>query len=473
MLLMFKKIFKRKREDIAIPNKKSYFGGLNACSPYNNVYNEAFFGFIRQSLNFYSTVSPFSHCIDKISTAVSEINLKAMNEEVVDIDLQKLLDNPNPTQTQSDFMRSVSSFLSITGNAFINITGDIKGEPDEMWVIPPQYITIGVQTQTNVYGYPNMYQMTFDNGSIIEFKATEVYQKQTKTTVIRYYNDRYGELWHIKSFNPRTFSSDIFGMSKALPLMLELEQYYSGNLNNKSVLLNGMRSGLAMVNNSQEPWDEGQYESLKEAVENFSGALNAGKVPLLDGVDIKELKNSNKDMQFQELQEFHLERIYNAYNVPLALITSSVMTQNNLVTSQLQFYDNAVLPLLNNIIKDLDRMLLYRYDARLNISYCKAEIPALESRTLENAQALSDLNVVTKNEMRSLLGFKPLTSGGDDIRESATNVVVASTESITIDNSIDNSKEYFYNNMRKQLKEDGSRKFSENQIDIRWKNVVR
>lgn len=423
-------------------NTKGYSSDYRGVSFYDCLYNGG--GIYSQdlsiihTLNLYSSVSPFYLAVDKIARAVSEIQMKVKDtnsDEFVDHDVLELLSHPNATMSACEFMYELSTYFSVTGNAFMVSTGRPGVPPLELWSIQPQRITPQYGVVDEVSPAPSRYQMNSTLQNAIFFDEDEIKDGQFST--IRYFNESKGELWHVKQLNPFLNVNNFYGMSKARPLMLELEQYVSGNVNNLSLLKRGARPSTAWVNNRGEELTETQYERILEEAAKYSGDQNAGGTPILDGMDIKEMSQNNRDMQFKELQDNMKADIYNIYGVPLALMSENVMTLNNLETAQIQFYDNAVIPQIDYLTTELTRFLMYRYknSENLIITYAPSDIEVLRPRTLDNATKLNSLNVNTMNEIRTVLGEQELEEGGDVIMGSSMDRIIAGNmDQSTIDN---------------------------------------
>jgi HK97 family phage portal protein len=436
--MIFDRIFKKaspvvvtKQPEQQLVKKNLNYSGL---SFYDYLYSEqsTYDLSVIHTLLLYSHVSPFYMAVDKIARAISEIPFKVRDKktgEFIDHELLELLANPNAGQSECSFKYELSSFFSITGNAFLNTTGRPERAPLEIWNIQPQRVTPIYAQEYNMGQLPSRYQVTSILESAKFFNAKEV--QMGASSVMRYYSEINGELLHIRQLNPFYNANNFFGMSKARPLMTELEQYQHGNINNLSLLKRGARPSLALVNTSGVELTEDQYQRLVDQMTLYSGSQNAGTIPILDGVDAKEVSQSNKDMQFKELHDSTKAAIYNIYGIPLAMTSDSAMTFNNLETSQLQFYDNAVIPQLRTLTVELTRLLMYRYknSENLEITCSPNDIEALKPRALDNATKLNALNVSTMNEVRSMIGEKPLDSGGNVIYGPTTNMPIAGEKS--------------------------------------------
>ena len=141
-------------------------------------------------------------------------------------------------------------------------------------------------------------------------------------------------------------------------------------------------------------------------------------------------------MQFQELRKENKIEIANALGYPLQLLLDSSMTYNNLSTAMVQYYDNAVLPVFNDVLAKLNKFFSKVYGEEIKLYYNEYDISPLKYRTLEQTSLKASLNVSTINEIREDISLEPIANGDD---------VLVSTNETKIDN-LDNE----FNNLKKQ-----------------------
>jgi len=367
---------------------------------------------VRNAIDLYEKCAPFFMVVDKIVTSYSEIPFKLQNKKtkefIDDHPVLDLLKNPNPENVACEFKESLASMFLITGNVFMMATGNINKEPLEVYQLSPRYLTAMTQAK-NIFGFmPSTWQYSSSNFENIIFTADEV------KTGIRYHNGNDKELFHMKKFNPKQNANSFFGMSKAYPLFMEMESYTTGNINNAALLKNGARPSMAWVNNRGEELTDDQWDRMQQEAKKYSGADNAGGTPILDGMDVKELGQSNRDMQFKELQDTMLARIANVFGVPLPLLLDSTMTLNNLQAARLHLDKDAVIPLAKKINENLTRFLLHRYKGSENLEFALdlTEIESLKPEVLLNAKVMTETKAITVNEIRAELGYGHI-DGGD------------------------------------------------------------
>lgn len=387
------------------------------------------------AVQLYMKAMPLFNAVSLRSQTFSQIPIRVWdrsNEEFVnDHPALDLLRNPNSDVSQIEFLEQVCSYYDITGDSFIVATGRLANPPLELATVPPQTVTFGTGSKFGILHVPDQIWVTLVAEGRFQFNAKEIPDKGIH--FVNSLEDK--EIWHIRTFNPRRSSTNFRGMSTAQPVWFELQQYIAGNNTNLSLLKRGTKLSLAWVNNRGEELTDKQWERMQEEAQKYSGDLNAGGTPILDGMDVKAIQQTNRDMEFKDLQEAMLSRTSTVYRIPLALLLAQSMTLNNLETSMVQLFDNSVLPLANKLYSELTRLILSRYpdSENLEFRFNEQDIPALRSRMIQQAKTLSEVNVNTVDELRGMVGFENLPQGGDVVLKPATLIPIGSDEGFDLD----------------------------------------
>jgi HK97 family phage portal protein len=371
-----------------------------------------------QTLQYYDTCAPLSDAVDRRAEEVESIQpvvYDTKNDEfITDHPVLDLLHNPNPIDTFSTLINRLSIYFDVTGNAFLLDTGALNKPPLELYVASPMSISIE-QAQD---GFVEQYTRT-DTYTSESYKRTEVAGK------FRYYqkplaSGQNGELRHVKRFSHKGSLSALRGTSTLQSIYFDIEQFISAGQHNLSQLKRGARpSGILFLDGEQSNMlTDDQRESLKQELENYyAGSENAGRVGFLDmPLKWQEMSQSNKDMDFVQLKRDTEAMIYKRLNIPLPFVSEETMTMANRESARLDFYQDAILPLLHRIYSELTIFLMYRYpdSENLIITFDISKIPALEPRKLDQVTKLRELNIMSTNELRSLPSLDS-TPGGDSI----------------------------------------------------------
>lgn len=390
---------------------------------------------------YYAQSSPLFTAIDRVVTAAKIIKPLVFDKSTDDFTdnhpLLTLLENPNTNLAWSEFVGQFATNLLISGNNFTiatNGAGRIDKPPNEIFIEPPQNLTIIADTRD---GYAGTYQLT-DSYYQIQFYRDD---RQFRFFDSKYRDTAMREIYQTKNFSPYTGQwQRLWGISNLYPIYYELEQFKESSVHNLSVLKKGARpSGIIYIDN--EVSDE-QVQRIQHQVSSASqGSDNSGMVMVIASKDgsFQEMSVTNKDMDFLELKKNVTNAIYNIYKIPLPLVSPDSMTMNNYEIAQLALYDNAVLPLVEWIYQELTAFLMPRYDdsGNLSLAYDPRQIPALQIRHTQQLTNLNSTGVVKTNELRALLKLEP-TDGGDEIYIDGTKVPMsyAANAAENADNSV-------------------------------------
>lgn len=373
------------------------------------------------AINYYASISPIANAVDLIAEVGARIYLSVYDKstkqyikEAIGIDTPakalKLLRSANYTETYFEFMRSLLSYFLITGNAFI-IAQSTAENTDiiELFCGKPQdFIINGVGTSlatTYLYQDGNR-NLTFNlNRSKWRYEA---YDK----------NGFYYQLVHIKNFNPRFNSGNLWGMSVLTQLFLEMEQYIQGAVHNNSLLKNGAKpSGVLTLD--EEMSDDAYERAKREFRQFYSGAENSGKVLIFEGTNAKfdAFNISPKDMDYAKLVEWVENALYRRLKIPRALISESAMTYNNLREAKMQLYEFAIFPALDMILEGLSSLIFSRAKdgEKYELYYDIKDIDAFAEKQMEIDEKIVRLGITTYNEARSKFNLVELDENGDTV----------------------------------------------------------
>ena len=398
------------------------------------------------AINYYNQVSPIANAVDLIAQKMAEIYVsiydkveqKYIKDNEVEGTPQKifnLLKTCDFTKTYTEYMIAQVSYYVITGNAFFitQYFGD-KGEPVNILMAKPQDITI-MGTGTSI---ASQYLWTDGNRSL-NFSldiASGRYFAEDKAGV------KY-ELKHLKYFNPKDNTGNLWGQSKLTQIYLEMEQHIAGAIHNKKLLGNGARpSGVLTLD---EEMSDDAYEKARTEVNSFySGADNAGNILIFEGQGSKfeSFNISPRDMDFATLSERNTTAIYNRLNIPLPFVSDKSMTYNNLSEAMYQLYTLAVLPIAEVMFECLTNLILVNYKdgERYEIHYDELDIDVFASRKREENEKTIRLGITTYNEARGMFALEELEEGGDDVFISPALVPLGQAEQIRMEREAQRKK---------------------------------
>jgi HK97 family phage portal protein len=227
-------------------------------------------------------------------------------------------------------------------------------------------------------------------------------------------------LIHLKNINT---SNHKIGTSYLIPILEEIKIIIYGNTYNSNSLKNGARlDGIFSYQGTLTPENEKNMKNTWQQF--FNGIKNAGKTLFLNvgqgEIDYKPMSKSNKDMDFISLIDRATISIYKRFKIPLPLIETKGQTYNNYAEAQAQLFDNAIEPILSNILMQLQQILV---DKKIEINKDTLPLTA-KIKGYDLALRQNEAGIFTINEIRAGLGLEPLT-GGDILRDSTKTTPIA------------------------------------------------
>ena len=369
---------------------------------------------------YYTMVAPIYDATKRITTQFSSID-KVLENKKGEIlrrgdanpvaKVLDLLEKPNMYQSGIKFSDEISNTKLAIGEFFCVIEAKQRdGEPKQLHLIDPSNVSI-IQGKD---GLPYQYVCTQLNMRMTFTKRINALKGKWQ-----YVSDDWKyEIMHDKSFNPKTSSNSMRGLSPYNSLYLEIEQYLNTSIHNKALLENGARPSIVITFEGTNSLNQDQVDSLKAQIRNhYQGANNAGNALILDGdgkISVKEFSINAKDGDFLNMKKNITEQIYQSMGIPKPFV-SEVSTQNaNYTIAPLQFYDMTVLPFADRIFDELTAFLLPRYEGGEDwrITYVEKNISALQVRFNEELKRKSETGIYTTNELRIEEG-REAVEGGD------------------------------------------------------------
>lgn len=404
--------FLRKKKQLPIEKKesatsKTYFINTGVASFTQHDYKDL-------ALEGYATNVIASKCINMIAKSVAYIDLKVFDgdKELEKHPLITLLQRPNELQSGAEFIESVIAYKLIDGNSYIekSYLSDINSTviepsnkpPVSLYALTPQYMKL----ETNNRGLRKYYE--FGESSKVKFNII----------------NGLCNIIHIKTFNPL---NPYKGLAPLIHAAYSIDQHNEAGKWNLSLLQNGARpSGVLQMKDkdgaSGNLTDE-QFDRLKfEMEEQYSGAKNSGKPMLLEGgLEWKEMSLTPRDMDFLNAKNSSARDIALAFDVPSQLLgIEGDSTYNNMQEANLNFWERAVLPTLDNLLDSLNNDLAKLYGDNIRIGYDVDSIEALSVRRAIKMDSLEKVNYLTVNEKRYATGYEDLPDG--DVLQNRTQI---------------------------------------------------
>ncbi|MCA0370788.1 MAG: phage portal protein [Proteobacteria bacterium] len=304
--------------------------------------------------------------------------------------LLDLLHAPSPSQAGAAFMESVTAYLLLAGNAYVEAVRFDNGEVAELHTLRPDRVKV----IPNADGTPAGYEYTVNGQSRI-----------------------LKDVLHLKFFNPL---NDWYGMSPLEAAAQAIDQHNTVAGHNLALLQNGGRpSGALIVGGDPHdmPLTEEQRVDLKNTLQSlYEGHQNAGRVMVLEGeFRWQEMGLSPRDLDFIEGKKLSAREIAQAYGVPPMLAgVPGDATFSNYKEARYHLWEDTVLPLLDHLIDEFNRWLCPAFGEHLRLGYHLDAIPALATRREEVWTKFASATFLTINEKRKAMGYPPI-EGGDTL----------------------------------------------------------
>ena len=311
------------------------------------------------------------------------------NDQVpVNVDIQTVLNNPNPLMTTSEFLEKILWLLLLNYNAF---------------VLPTYYIwedEKGIQKRK----YSGLYPLKPTQVDFIEDGSGRMYVKMRfennfETTV------PYDDLIHIKyNYSVNEYmGGDASGQPDHTALLKTLELNDTllkgiAKAMNSSYAVNGVVKYNTML-------DDGKIEAALKELERKLNNSESGFLPLDLKAEYTPLQHEIKLVD-EETLKFIDEKILRNWGVPLSILTGDY------TKSQYEaFYQKTLEPLIISISQAFTKKLFTdrerSFGNRIEL-YPKDLIFMTVEQTLEMVNLLSNTGSIYENEKRVAFGLRPL-----------------------------------------------------------------
>ncbi|MGR3179853.1 MAG: phage portal protein [Candidatus Anammoxibacter sp.] len=378
--------------------------------------DQVFFGgrvTAHRAATFYRESSAVATAIDIIAKEIEQIIpvVKIKNGDFLEQHpVLELLKNPNEFEDYREFMGRLSRNYLLNHDAFVYGEGLVSSPPINLFAVTNQHVSI---TQDGHDRYPSIFHLTTGFGE-------GIYSRNKVKRNLRFYDGNLKEIYQIHGYSSR--ADNVFADSPLEAAALETRQQVTGSNHNLKIIENGGRLSIAAIFKN-EMTDEEYLQRKKAITEQFAGSDNAGKIAVFSSNDmeLKEHGQSNKDMDFANLDKTAREAIYMRYGVPLPIVSASSQTFNNFDRAIEDLYDRAILPYTNILFSGLTKMLRHRFkDSFETITFNPEAISALKGRMMEELKIRRDINIETVNELRQGLPGREPIEGGDIYFQPAT-----------------------------------------------------
>ena len=292
-----------------------------------------------------------------------------------------LLAKPNPAQTRRDLLETITAYLLVAGNAYVEVQS-LDGTPRELVPLRPDRMQVIPGAKGWVEGY--RYSV---NGAFVNLPAENVL--------------------HLKLFNPL---DDYYGLSPLEAAAQSLDTHNAASAWNKAMLDNAARpSGALVFNGGDGQLSPQQYDRLKtELQDNFQSAANAGRPMVLEGgLDWKEMGFSPKDMDFINSKNNAAREIALAMGVPPMLLgIPGDNTYSNYAEANRVFWRQTVIPTIRRVTDALSGFVGSQFEEGLRLDLDLDQVEALSHDRDALWARVNAASFLTDAEKRAAVGYR-------------------------------------------------------------------
>ncbi len=287
--------------------------------------------------------------------------------------LEKLMQNPNPTQTGMEFLKAHYAFFLLNGQSFwwMNSTS-ANAEPSEIWLIPPSQIKPLPDKVLGIKGYE------YDPGDGNTMFIPE------------------WQILHFKEFHP---TNVFIGLGRVEPIAstivtdIETQNYMRNIYGKNSGRLPGVLSFKSPI--ADDAWSDIKKQiGDASAKNNYMLLRNTGE----RGVELLNAANSIKDMEIWKGREMTEKDIYNIVAPGLLVSMSVNSTDSNSKNGNATFAAFTIYPLITGTAQKITQKLLPRFGQNMVYEF---EDPRVTDRVLELQEIREYAAYHTVNEVRT------------------------------------------------------------------------
>lgn len=361
----------------------------------------------RTAYNLFFSVSALGDAVGKIANAISSLQIGLEDDDgnvVYDAEALTRLNNPGEGYTRNQFWRELAISYALTNEAWFVARGNITREPLAYTFIKPYDIDVYFSTND---GLPLRITTSVN-------RDRRLYNREIIDGKLRFI-DREGLNEIVPTIGTVSINDDWRGTSRLSSLFYDLQQQREGKKTNLSKLKNGLTtSGILSPRpqtdgGARTKWTQKIVDAIQDRLRAFNqGSGNAGNVMILgEPATLEGLSITNKDMEYAELLKGNNEAIYNAYDIPLALISSAAMTLDNYTTAQKSLYLESVFPMFDDLGSGIIQFLRNRFPnlEGQTLTFNELEIRALRDNRINEATRMRTGAFAETDEIRSVAGL--------------------------------------------------------------------
>lgn len=316
----------------------------------------------------------------------------AYSENVVmNSPLAKLLENPNPMQSQDQFLENLFGyhFISGEGDVYGN-DGNTGGQFVELNVLPTQFLDIYPDPR-DLYGLLG-YKLMVGQG--IDIPKDKVMQWKT-------WNPEFNDVTrsHMRGLSPMKAAYSTLRMSN--------------NAADASAMMakNGGAKGAIVpkpIGNNVATLTYEQAQIVKQAVnQDINGLDNKGRINVLQTPwDYLNFGLSSVDMDLVKTMQMSLQQWCRVFGMPTVLFDTDTTSYNNYQNALRDLMTNTIVPKCAQLRDELNKFLLPKFNEDVYIDFDITALPELQQDMERMSRILRDANWLTMDEKRMAMNYE-------------------------------------------------------------------
>ena len=365
-------------------SRKSYWGLIPSTVP-GGKYNWSATEFLKANeISLYT-----NKAIEKRAEKVGQIQfvLKKGDKEITDDPRLDVLYKPNKYFTGAEFWSLYQKYKDLTGEAYIYMIRDSKlfetGKVKELHLLRPDLVEHVYDQQTG-----EIIKFVYrPNGKQIEYKPEEIIYK-----------------FRPNPLDPRRGVSLIKAGARTIETDRQISEYQVNVLKNGGKVESVFKFKAALTKTQLDELEKG-YD------EKYAGAAKAGKPLFLGGdADYVRMGLNPDEMAYLETKNVTLNDICILTGVPKSVLSSvDGVKFDNADASWNIFLRETIKPELQDLATKLD-LTLFGDSQDLDLSFVDPT-PEDTEAVIAKVKAGHEVNALTINEKRVMLGFEPIPDG--------------------------------------------------------------
>lgn len=391
--------FLRKGEVVTTSSQVGWTGSPN----YSEVSYEAMvrYGWRKNELIFA--------CINKTANTASQVGLAVGNPANNQHPLKKLIQNPNPYMSESDFWYAVITYQKLAGRAIFEKARSRSGQVVQLWPLRPDWVSVklsGAMVGSYVYEPPGVEPVVLRPQDVVDFQL-------------------FDPLNQFGGWPPVAVAARIGDVDNAVTDFVKLFFEKGG-------------TPPLVITSTQKLIDTSVMDIRRRWKERYGGYEHWLEPAVLDSdAKIERIGMTFEEMGFTGLDYRNEARICMVLDVPPILVGANVglerSTYSNYAEAQKSWWQDSLMPLYTNFLDVVENQLAPDFGDPLVKWDFSAVATFQEERSLrwQRAQGALSAGAITVNEFRSEVGMQK-TAGQDVFLRPMNMVAVPVGEEIEV-----------------------------------------